>query len=79
MMERWLRHKKKFTVKLGVKKTTTDEQLLKSGTRWSAIFTVTQWLDSHGRENLRKFRLKKDGRKYPKGSAFSFIEHCNYS
>ena len=36
-------------------------------------------LDSFGKENSRKFCLKKDGRKSPDGSAYTFIAKCNCS
>ena len=29
---------------------------------WSGIFTVTHWLDTHGRNNSRKFCLQKNGK-----------------
>ena len=42
--------------------------------RWSAIFTVTHWLDSSRVENMRKQLWKKDGEvKSPDGSACTFI------
>ena len=40
---------------------------------------VTHALDSFEKENVRKFCLKKDGKKSPDGSADTFIANCNYS
>ena len=34
---------------------------------------VTHWLDSHGKEYMRKLFLKKDGRESLDGSAYTFL------